>query len=334
MDEPTSSLEPREVERLFAAIEMLRAEGVSLHLRVTSSRRDLPDLRLGHRAARRATRPSGPVARADPARAHRPRCSAARSPRSGRSTGFGDETAVTGERGAPRGRGLTRRHLLDGVDVTVHAARWSGWPACWGRAGAPRPPRPSTARNALDRGSVGVDGRAGALRVAVRAAIEAGIALHPRGPQGRGHRARLSVRDNITLGVLPSLSSRSGHPGRRPTRLVDELIERLHIKISSRDQKVAELSGGNQQKVLLARMLAVHARAADPRRSDAGHRRGRQGGDPGPRQRAGGPGPVGRAHQLRPRRGRGRLTRAWSCSTAGGRRLARAATRSPSASSS
>ena len=45
MDEPTSSLEPREVERLFAVIDLLRDEGVARHLRLPSARRGLPSLR-------------------------------------------------------------------------------------------------------------------------------------------------------------------------------------------------------------------------------------------------------------------------------------------------
>ena len=57
MDEPTSSLEPREVERLFGVIELLRAEGVARHLRLPSTRRGLPSLRHGHHPP---GRPSGP----------------------------------------------------------------------------------------------------------------------------------------------------------------------------------------------------------------------------------------------------------------------------------
>ena len=48
--------------------------------------------------------------------------------------------------------------------------------------------------------------------------------------------------------------------GKAQDAIADELIERLHIKTSGRDQKVSELSGGNQQKVLLARMLAMAPR--------------------------------------------------------------------------
>jgi monosaccharide-transporting ATPase len=68
----------------------------------------------------------------------------------------------------------------------------------------------------------------------------------------------LSVRDNITLAALPRLT-RGGLVSRRARdRIVDAFIRRLGIKVSSADQKVGELSGGNQQKVLLARMLCLH----------------------------------------------------------------------------
>jgi ribose transport system ATP-binding protein len=67
----------------------------------------------------------------------------------------------------------------------------------------------------------------------------------------------MSVRDNIALAVLPR-SARLGFVNRRHIdQLVQELMERLAIQAYGPDQKISELSGGNQQKVLLARWLAT-----------------------------------------------------------------------------
>jgi ribose transport system ATP-binding protein len=68
----------------------------------------------------------------------------------------------------------------------------------------------------------------------------------------------LSVRDNIVLAALPRLTTLGIVSKRRQDALVATFVRRLGIKISNPNQKVRELSGGNQQKVLLARMLCLY----------------------------------------------------------------------------
>jgi ribose transport system ATP-binding protein len=65
------------------------------------------------------------------------------------------------------------------------------------------------------------------------------------------------VRENIVLAALPTISRAGFVSERQQDALVEALMRRLRIKASSPDQRVSELSGGNQQKVLLARWL-VH----------------------------------------------------------------------------
>jgi galactofuranose transport system ATP-binding protein len=67
----------------------------------------------------------------------------------------------------------------------------------------------------------------------------------------------MSVRENMTLGVLPRLTSLGIVDETRQREIVDRFMERLAIKASSSEQKIRELSGGNQQKVLLARWLCT-----------------------------------------------------------------------------
>ncbi|MEV8388209.1 ATP-binding cassette domain-containing protein, partial [Streptomyces chartreusis] len=90
------------------------------------------------------------------------------------------------------------------------------------------------------------------------AAIRAGVSLLPEDRKSEGIVPGLSVRENIALAVLPRLSRFGLVSEARVDSVVDTFIKRLRIKASSPHQKVGELSGGNQQKVLLARWLAMN----------------------------------------------------------------------------
>ncbi|NUS99197.1 MAG: sugar ABC transporter ATP-binding protein, partial [Gemmatimonadaceae bacterium] len=68
----------------------------------------------------------------------------------------------------------------------------------------------------------------------------------------------LSVRENLTLAALPLLTRFGVIDRGAQARIVDRFIARLGIRASSADQKIRELSGGNQQKVLLARWLCAN----------------------------------------------------------------------------
>ncbi|HEY0071524.1 MAG TPA: ATP-binding cassette domain-containing protein, partial [Chloroflexia bacterium] len=70
----------------------------------------------------------------------------------------------------------------------------------------------------------------------------------------------MSVRENLTLALLPTLTRYGIVQRDKQQAIVDAFINRLGIKTSSPDQKIRELSGGNQQKVLLARWLCMNPR--------------------------------------------------------------------------
>jgi ribose transport system ATP-binding protein len=67
----------------------------------------------------------------------------------------------------------------------------------------------------------------------------------------------MSVRENLTLALLPRLTRAGIIDEDRQREIVDRFIARLGIKTSGPEQKIRELSGGNQQKVLLARWLCM-----------------------------------------------------------------------------
>ena len=89
-------------------------------------------------------------------------------------------------------------------------------------------------------------------------AIKAGIAFLPEDRRSEGIIPGLSVRENIVAAAMPQLSRAGLVSEKAQNALVERFMERLGIKASSPDQPVGELSGGNQQKVMLARWLCLN----------------------------------------------------------------------------
>ncbi|NUP21476.1 MAG: sugar ABC transporter ATP-binding protein [Streptomyces sp.] len=94
----------------------------------------------------------------------------------------------------------------------------------------------------------------------VQAALRAGVACVPRDRHDQGLVAGMTIGDNATMSVLERLG-RFGFVGTERKRgFATALIERLDIHTEGPDQLVSDLSGGNAQKVVMARALA-----SDPR---------------------------------------------------------------------
>ncbi len=91
-------------------------------------------------------------------------------------------------------------------------------------------------------------------------ALRAGIALIPEDRASEGLCLGLGVRDNIELGSLGSISHFGLISRRKERALIDAGASQLSIKMRNPRQEVSALSGGNQQKVLLARVLAQRPR--------------------------------------------------------------------------
>jgi galactofuranose transport system ATP-binding protein len=113
--------------------------------------------------------------------------------------------------------------------------------------------------DSIDAGKIAISGKEVHFR-APEDAIRAGIGFCSEDRKIDGIIPDLSVRENLTLAALPTLT-RSGVVDRKQQeKIVGRFIERLGIKTAGPDQKIRELSGGNQQKVLLARWLCLNPR--------------------------------------------------------------------------
>ena len=255
MDEPTSSLEAREVETLFSVIGLLRQQGIAIVYvshrmdeiyRVCDRATVLRDGKVVHVGALDAL-PRMELVSLMLGRT-------IESSDRGGVTAFGSDNTSD----APPvlvAEDLSRRHQIDGIDITIKPGEVVGLGGLLG-SGRSETLKAMAGVMQLDRGSVQIDGKT-VRSGSVPAAIRAGIVMLPEDRKAEGIVPGLSVRDNIVLAALPRLSKAGFSSRRNQDAVVDVFMKRLHIKASGPDQIVSELSGGNQQKVMIARWLAM-----------------------------------------------------------------------------
>jgi monosaccharide-transporting ATPase len=253
MDEPTAPMEPAETASLFTAIDAFREDGGTV-LFVSHRLDELTDLcdritvlREGRVAY------TGPSDRID----RRTLVSVMLGRRLTLPAPHSSVAGATSYAPPPylKAIGLTRRHAITDVSIELRTGEVVGLGGLHG-AGRTETARAIAGALPLDSGQVTVAG-APLRRRSIPGAIRAGVSLLPENRATEGIIPSLSVRDNIALAALPRLSHFGVLSNARIDRVVDTFMRRLQIKATSPHQKAGELSGGNQQKVLLARWLAT-----------------------------------------------------------------------------
>lgn len=109
------------------------------------------------------------------------------------------------------------------------------------------------------RGQVRIDGLAVAIRSPARA-VAAGLAYVPEDRQAQGAMLTLGVRENMTLAALRRFATAGVLSRARELDETRRLGVRLAVKAANWDQSLNQLSGGNQQKVVIGKWLATHPR--------------------------------------------------------------------------
>jgi ribose transport system ATP-binding protein len=154
--------------------------------------------------------------------------------------------------------GLTRRGAFEGIGFTIHRGEVLGLGGLVG-AGRTEVARAIFGADRLDAGRILLEGRPVAVR-SPRDAIRHGIGLVPEDRKTLGLILSMVVRENVTLANLDLLSMLGFVNQRKERDVAREYVGSLRIRTPSVEQEVRNLSGGNQQKVVLAKWLFTNSR--------------------------------------------------------------------------
>ncbi|MBP1807240.1 sugar ABC transporter ATP-binding protein [Rubellimicrobium aerolatum] len=258
MDEPTSSLDEREVEVLFGVIRSLRDRGTSI-LYVSHFLDELFQVCDGVTIMRDG-RTVGEQRIAETTKLDLIAGMLGRDPEEIRAAGRTRLRAerTTGGEVFLEARRLSSDRRLRRLDLTVRAGEIVGLAGLLG-SGRTEAARAIFGLDRVTGGTLEIGGRAARIGSA-REAIDAGLAYLSEDRKAEGIVPDLSVRENLTLALLPRLSRLGIVDEARERRIVEGFIAALGIRAADMDQPIRELSGGNQQKVLLGRWLALEPR--------------------------------------------------------------------------
>jgi ABC-type sugar transport system ATPase subunit len=248
LDEPTSSLTERETEKLFEIISQLRNRGVGI---IYISHR------LGEvfRIAQQVTvLRDGIVVGSLPVR------DASEDLLVRMMVGRDLARLFTEARASDAPvrlevRGLSRRGVLHDVSLSLRGGEIVGLAGLVG-AGRTELARCLFGADSISEGEILLDG----AKVDIRSpghAVDLGIALVPEDRKLQALILGMGVRENLSLPVLDRLGSPFVPSRRRERALASDYIRSLTIRTPHMEQRVSALSGGNQQKVVIARWLAT-----------------------------------------------------------------------------
>jgi simple sugar transport system ATP-binding protein len=259
LDEPTSSLDAGEVARLFAVMRRLRDQGLGIvfvtHFleQVYEVTDRITVLRNGKFVGEYETKQ---LPRAELIAKMMGR-ELAEFETSGRGSGA-DAAAAPVKKTLVRVKGFGRRGAIKPFDLEIREGEVVGLAGLLG-SGRTEIARLLFGVDRADRGTVLVDEKPASL-ASPRSAIACGFAFLPEDRKTQGIVPELSVRENIILALQASKGWLAALPRRKQDELADHYVKALGISTPHAEQSIRNLSGGNQQKALIARWLAANPR--------------------------------------------------------------------------
>ncbi|MBE0394420.1 sugar ABC transporter ATP-binding protein [Citrobacter amalonaticus] len=248
MDEPTAALTETEIESLFQVTRLLKAQGTGI---VYISHR-LEELAL---IADRAT-----VMRdgqyIDTVDYETVKISELIAMMVGRELGniYPRREARTHQEPVLEVNGLTRKGVLNNIDFTLNRGEILGFAGLMG-AGRTELARAIFGADPIDSGTIKLNGKTIVIK-GISDAIAQGISYLTEDRKKEGLALNLSVERNIMLGNYPEYADRFGHvDSKRCQQTSEEQVRTLRIKTPHLEQAALNLSGGNQQKIIIARWV-------------------------------------------------------------------------------
>ena len=253
LDEPTSSLDDREVEKLFQMMRNLKAQGVGI-IFVTHFLEQVYEVCDGITVLRNGTLVGAYTVDELP----RVKLVAAMMGKD-----FDDLAAIKKE-GKDKiseelfieAEGLGHQGTIKPFDLKIHKGEVLGLTGLLG-SGRSELARVIYGADKAQSGTLKVKGKEEKIKNPIDA-MKLGMGLLPDDRKAEGIIADLSVRENIILAIQAKQGILKKIPMAKQCEIADKFIDLLQIKCASRETLIKQLSGGNQQKVILARWLATN----------------------------------------------------------------------------
>lgn len=249
MDEPSAILAGSELDQLFRIIESLKAQGVAIIYishRLEEVFRIADEVTVLKDGELVATRPIDQLNRATLVEYMVGRPLDEVFPQTEHEQG---DLVLVAEN-------VATDTILDDVSLELYAGEILGIAGMVG-SGRTELARALFGADPLTAGSVRLVGRGASDWSSPAQAIDAGLVLVPEDRKAHGLFTALSVRINVTIPILSSLTRLGILKPAAEDAVVEQAKERLSIVMSSSDQETQYLSGGNQQKVVLAKWLST-----------------------------------------------------------------------------
>jgi ribose transport system ATP-binding protein len=251
MDEPTAPLTTNETEHLFRLVGTLKDSGVTI---IYISHKMSEIIELADRIT--VLRDGKFITTLDADKTNRKELIGLMVGGT-LSESYPDKTAVSGDV-LLEVKNLNTPGFLKDISFTLRKGEILGFGGLVG-AGRTELAEAIFGASPIESGEIFIDGDK--VRIASPAqAITRGVGLIPEDRKRYGILAEMSVRENVSYSSLKGLCRMGIIDGRKETELASSYTDRLRIKTPDLEQKVKNLSGGNQQKVVLSKWLATQCR--------------------------------------------------------------------------